>query len=84
MFPFDEESMMFSIDWDSIQAGFEARAEAAGYTGLKKYSYHETVVITRSPIDDAVESAAREMGAALAKSLWEREAPFYDTPPKQS
>ena len=66
---FSEDSLMCSIPWDEIEEGFNRRAEAAGFTGWRKYQYHESYSVP--VLDPEIEKAAREMSFSLARGIAE-------------
>lgn len=69
-YPFDEESLMFQTDWDSIGEWFERRAAEAGKTGWDKYTHGETFTVAPStPEMQRIEKAVSAMSYNLGRSI---------------
>lgn len=65
----DPESLMFSVDWKSLEEAFIRRANAVGYHGLAVYNYSETIEMPSSPKHKVFIDSAKALGAAAADSI---------------
>lgn len=64
---FSEDCLLLSTDWDSITEAFNRRAEAAGYTGVRKYSYVETFDVPA--INPSIQAISNAMAYRLGQEI---------------